>query len=290
MDGGTPAPRVAIQYEDLVEPHAPALYRPARVAEPLAGIGTVGWRARRFYRRHGYLAIEGVFSAAEVADALAGLHYLLHDDAVVRETFLHRSGDGFHQTRPTPDPPLRKLTGAIESDARLRALAESPALLGLLGRLLGDRPVLHQEICLLKPPTGREKPWHQDLAYFDFEPARRPIGVWIALDEATVDNGCMRLLDRGHRLGPLRHCVGRDWQLPDANVGTLAQRRPVVAAPLAPGGLLVFDTLLPHGTPTNPTDTPRRSLQLHYRAAGAREIPIEQRMARFGSEGRSAEC
>ncbi|WP_269542094.1 phytanoyl-CoA dioxygenase family protein [Cerasicoccus fimbriatus] len=44
---------------------------------------------------------------------------------------------------------------------------------------------------------GREKPWHQDKAYFDFPLNDRVVGVWIALGEATVANGCMHRNHKG---------------------------------------------------------------------------------------------
>jgi len=51
------------------------------------------------------------------------------------------------------------------------------------------------------------------------------VGVWLAIDEATLDNGCMRLLDGGHRANPRPHLAIRDWQLCDTDrlgVGSVA--------------------------------------------------------------------
>ena len=63
-----------------------------------------------------------------------------------------------------------------------------------------------------------------------------------------------------------------------------------VAVPLAPGGLLVFDGLIPHGTPRNNTDRRRRALQFHYAPASAQRTSQEARMAIFGSEGKNVSC
>ena len=61
---------------------------------------------------------------------------------------------------------VRKLGDFVEFDARLKALAEHPAMLRIVRQMLGDRePKMFQDMALIKPPLlGREKPWHQDKA------------------------------------------------------------------------------------------------------------------------------
>ena len=49
---------------------------------------------------------------------------------------------------------------------------------------------------------GREKPWHQDKAFFEIDVTSPVVGVWIALDEATPDNGCMHVIPGSHLEGP----------------------------------------------------------------------------------------
>jgi len=157
----------------------------------------------------------------------------------------------------------------------------------VVSRLFGERePLMFQDMALLKPPRiGREKPWHQDHAYFDYPLDTPIVGVWIALDEATVENGCMQLLPGRHR-EPLTHFQRRDWQLCDTAVlGTES-----VAAPLPSGGLLLFDGKLPHGTPHNTSPRRRRALQYHYRPEDAQNCPTEVRLEAFGSEGKDVTC
>jgi phytanoyl-CoA hydroxylase len=166
-------------------------------------------------------------------------------------------------------------------------LAHHPKLAAVLRDLLGDEPVIFQDMALLKPPRlGREKPWHQDLSYFNYDPNSKVVGVWIALDEATVENGCMQLLPGRHREGPITHFKRRDWQICDTDI----LGKTSVAAPLQPGGLLLFDGLLPHGTPRNGSGRHRRALQFHYTGAKCEKIAATERMRVFGSEGRNVSC
>ena len=142
-------------------------------------------------------------------------------------------------------------------------------------------------MALLKPPhIGREKPWHQDHAYFDLPIGTRIAGAWVALDEATIENCCMHVLPGGHIAGPRPHFSGRDWQLCDTEI----IRQQCAAIPLKPGGVLLFDALLPHGTPVNRSGQRRRALQFHYAPNGVGRTSAEERMAVFGSEGRNVSC
>jgi phytanoyl-CoA hydroxylase len=96
----------------------------------------------------------------------------------------------------------------------------------------------------------------------------------------------MQLLPGRHREGPIIHFKKRDWQMCDDAV--LGQQS--VAAPLAPGGALFFDGLLPHGTPHNNSPKRRRALQFHYAPVDAVRTSDEARLAIFGSEGKNVSC
>lgn len=131
-------------------------------------------------------------------------------------------------------------------------------------------------MALLKPAGGgREKPWHQDKAYFNTAASEKVVGAWIAVDEATCENGCMRFHRGGHARGPQRHVTERDLQIADAEAPSVARGDDVVAAPLPPGGLVLFDGLVPHGTPTNASAHRRRALQLHWYRRGAATVAPE---------------
>ena len=102
-----------------------------------------------------------------------------------------------------PELRIRKVWMFCQADARLAGLAAHPRLRGLLDQLIGPESRMVQDMALLKPPFhGAEKPWHQDTAYFDWTPLGGVIGVWIALDRATVENGCMQVIPGSHLPGP----------------------------------------------------------------------------------------
>lgn len=244
------------------------------------------------FQDQGYLAIEGLFSGADVEASLAGLH----DLALRREELGERiwvQEEPFFQERgpdaPAGDPELRirKLARFVKADERLAAAADHPNVHAVLDQLIGPGHRLIQDMALMKPPfKGSEKPWHQDNAYFDWTPLDGILGVWIALDEATVENGCMQIIPGSHLDGPAKHFHVRDCQLDDR--GVAVDRIEVV--PLKPGGALFFSALVHHGTPANLSASRRRALQFHYAAARCRRMTFREHMAYFSDGAYYAGC
>jgi len=183
---------------------------------------------------------------------------------------------------------VRKLMGFVGYETTIDTVVHHPALLQLVAQLLDcqstDELGLFQSQALLKPPGGgREKPWHQDNAYFDIGiEDTAVVGCWIAIDEATPDNGCLRMLSGGNKVGPRMHFAVRDYQIcddeilparPSKDTGAIATTTvDVVAIALPPGGLVLFDGMVPHGTPTNLTNQRRRALQFHWIKKGTRRV------------------
>jgi phytanoyl-CoA hydroxylase len=251
------------------------------------------WSERELalYREDGYLAMEGVLSADEIASAKAALSDLARrgptGDGVEFQEEPYYSAGGRDDRVGDPELRVRVIRNYCDAEPRLAALAAHPHVRRLVDALIGEGHALLQATALLKPAYhGAEKPWHQDAAYFDQWPIDGVVGVWIALDRATVENGCMQLVPGTHRGGPVRHYHLRDCQIEDARV---AVERAVVV-PLAPGGALFFSALLHHGTPPNSGPERRRALQFHYKAAQCRTQSFDEHAALFDDDGAYAGC
>ncbi len=272
------------------EMHPPELYQHDALCDAVVGLDAVNEEVVDRYRRNGYVAVEAAFTPQEVQAALAGLTRLIDAPPPDFKGIVFENAVRDRLAELTSEQRLdavRKLMWFCAVEPRLAALAQHPQLTAVLRRLLGAEPRLIQDMALLKPPKiGREKPWHQDHAYFNLPLGTPVVGVWVALDEATLDNGCMRVLHGGHQQGPQPHFKRRDWQMCDSHI----PRHGVVACPLRSGGLLLFDSLIPHGTPHNVSPQRRRAVQFHYAPADAVEWAEEERLKIFGGEGRGVEC
>ena len=267
--------------------YAPDLYRYDAEAQQVAHFADIGPEQLAFFYQQGYLAVAEAFSPAQVAAAGDAVYDLIDGkQPEFRGVQLEVSAQDQKLAGAARREAVRKLMKFVDWDVRFQPLAADPDLLDVLARLMGDTPVLFQEMALLKPPGGREKPWHQDCAYFNYPLGTTIIGVWISLDHASAENGCLHILPGTHREGPINHFKRRDWQICDTDVQT---ERDVVV-PLAPGGCLLWHGMTHHGSPTNPSQKMRRALQLHYRPTSAGQIDTDERMQHFGGEVRGAEC
>ncbi len=292
-------------FDDEPGLHAPELYDYAGLLEGLDGLDAIDDAQVARYHEQGVLAVHNAFSAQQVQDALDGLTDLIAGK-VPEFTNIQFRGDVRDRldqlTVEERINAVRRLLYFAEYDARLLGIAQHPPLLAAVERVLGAVPVLFQSMALIKPPRGREKPWHQDHAYFELPLDVRVVGVWIALDEAGIENGCMRFMPGWHRVADMErdgetgrasamravkvgeelrplwpHYLKRDLQICDREMEGMQAER--IAAPLQPCGLVIFDSYIPHGTPSNYTAQRRRALQFHYTAAAVPKITAAERVA-----------
>jgi len=269
-------------FDAPVEPHDPELYHYVSIARGVQGFDSVGDDELTGYHRDGYLVIHNAYSAQEIAAGREGIRDLVagkHSDFDSLQ-FTEYVREGFDQlTLDQKLDGIRKLYSFTGVEPRLNAFVASPKLLAIIEKLLDAKPTLYQSMALLKPPAGREKPWHQDHSHFDLPLNTRVVGVWISLDAATVENGCMRAIPGGHRLGVIEHEMNRDFQIPDGEIARKAHE--AVAIPMEPGGCLLFDSFLPHGTPINRSDRRRWAIQFHLIPEGTPRISHDERRAVF---------
>ena len=118
-----------------------------------------------------------------------------------------------------------------------------------------------------KPEKPRRVPWHQDNGYTYIEP-QQYLTIWLALTDATEDNGCPVVAPGRAPDGNARPHLRRARSATSAS----ATRRGPPAAPVAAGGAVVFSSLTPHLTGPNLTDEVRKAYILQYAPAGAETL------------------
>ncbi|MDC0670451.1 phytanoyl-CoA dioxygenase family protein [Nannocystis radixulma] len=145
------------------------------------------------------------------------------------------------------------------------------------GELLRDvgyaAPVLWQTMVIFKQPhIGGEVRWHQDATYLITEPPC-VTGLWVALEAAHRDNGCLWVQPGGHRT-PLRERYEVDWR---TRVGTLRtvdatpwpSLAEAVALEVPAGSVVVFHDHLPHRSAPNHSPASRHAFTMHVAEQGA---------------------
>jgi Phytanoyl-CoA dioxygenase (PhyH) len=94
---------------------------------------------------------------------------------------------------------------ALPTHAEFLDFARTPALLDLVAGVLGSDIILWGAHVFCKPAgDGLEIPWHQDGQYWPIRPLAT-CTVWVALDDSTPENGCMRFIPGSHRTRTLYH-------------------------------------------------------------------------------------
>ena len=152
---------------------------------------------------------------------------------------------------------------AAKSD-RLRALSRHPRIVDLCADLIGpDVNLYWDQAVYKKPEKPRRFPWHQDNGYAFVEP-QQYLTVWLALTDATVDNGCPWVAPGLHRHGTLRHAY-----VEPLGYECLTEPPGALAAEVRAGGAVVFSSLTPHLTGPNTTEAVRKAYILQYAPTGA---------------------
>jgi phytanoyl-CoA hydroxylase len=258
---------------------------------------TAGQRAE--FAAQGFVRIEGFADAGTCAAMLDRVVELVHAaDAGedIGPAFVMMETQASFDTRPVEDR-----VGKVFRIARepvFLEFATRPDVVALVRDLLDTDAVsnfLSQFI--FKNPGAWGQPWHQDSYYFPFEPARPVVGVWLAVTEATLANGCLHVLPASHREPVHEHVPNRR---PDAQYGYVEIVDHAMDADTAvlmqPGDLLLFDSHLMHRSTDNASGELRAAMVYHYAATGTVDrteelrgytindwIPIEPRSGAGGS-------
>ena len=121
------------------------------------------------------------------------------------------------------------------------------------------------------PHDPKNVGWHQDAGYWPLTPSKT-VTVWLAIDDATVENGAMRFIAGSHHLG---HLTARSSE-PDENsvlgqiVENAEQHGELVDVELKAGEISIHTDLLLHGSNANPSPKRRCGLTLRYCSSDVR--------------------
>jgi phytanoyl-CoA hydroxylase len=152
---------------------------------------------------------------------------------------------------------------AVTRSELIRRFVAADLFVGLARDLIGPDVRLYWDQSVFKQPAGAEPVlWHQDNGYTYVEP-QAYLTCWVALTDATLDNGCVQVLPGVHRRGTVAHV--------DTPIGYECCRDPqgAVAVPVKAGSIVVFSSLTPHATGHNTTDAVRKAYIVQYAPDGA---------------------
>lgn len=219
-----------------------------------------------FYRENGFLAVEGVFSEAEMAEARRVVEELVE---AARDITDHTDVYDLEPSHSAAEPRVRRLKSPAAVHPVFDSLIRHPAMLDIVCALLGPEIRMHGNKLNMKAAEyGSPVEWHQDFAFYPHTNDDL-LAVGIALDDCLPENGCMLMVPGSHRWPILdHHQDGVFMGAIDAPRQGLDMTA-AVEVPVHAGGITLHHCRTLHGSALNTSTKPRRLFLVEIAAVDA---------------------
>ena len=208
------------------------------------------------YRQNGFCVVDDYFSQADIALMRQELQRLRADGLLANKC---QSDDG---EAILANLQICPLSGSSEI---FRSLPFFAPVKDTIAQILQNDFAMQLDQIFVKPAGhGYGTNWHQDNAYFDaaLEHAKHGVGMWIAIDDANVSNGTMRLIPNSHHesYNHVRdmnsdHFITCNKEIDESQA---------IPVEVAAGGVAFFNFGIAHCTKNNPSNKDRAGLALHF--------------------------
>jgi phytanoyl-CoA hydroxylase len=227
-------------------------------------IPTLTSEQRREFEEDGFFVLHDVFTPEEMGDLarVIEVYHARHEEQI-REEQKEGSKEGISRAGE-----ISFTAFLAEEDAAIRAFVTRPEFVAIATQLLGPDVDLYWNQSVFKGPEGdKEFPWHQDDGYTPVEPSPY-LTLWLALNDATLENGCISVLPGSHKRGRAPHrpspiglvCHEAD----DPNQG--------VPVPVPAGSMAVFPSLTMHKSGVNRSKGTRKAYIIQYSPSPLRNL------------------
>ena len=207
------------------------------------------------YRNEGWVVPRFRLPPARVAAMAEALAALLRENPGVRPEKLvsaHVEGDNGE---------------GVRGSRAFLDLARDPEIVELVSGVLGEDLILWGCHVFCKPAAeGYETPWHQDGHYWPIRPLAN-CTVWVALEESSRENGCLRVIPGSHAAKQLHEHLHEDRSDLTLNQRLAAgsfDEASAVDIELQPGEMSLHDVYMIHGANANRSTKRRTGVALRY--------------------------
>jgi ectoine hydroxylase-related dioxygenase (phytanoyl-CoA dioxygenase family) len=218
----------------------------------------------KFYDDNGFILIEDWLTPSELQ------HWRRVTDEAVQQRLESRHG---LNNQANPDEYYAQVfvqaIKLLETHAGMAEIMLDERLGKMAATLAGiDGIRIWHDQALYKKPYGNPTGWHLDNPYWSFS-SRQAISLWVPLDDATLENGCLFYIPGTHKLSRYDNAgIGQ-------NIGSLFKiypeflKIPSVAVPAKAGSAVLHNGLVAHGAGANMTNRPRRAMTCAYMPDGS---------------------
>lgn len=220
-----------------------------------------------FYRENGYLIVENAMSTAEVEE-------LRREAASICRGERGEIRNGFQHSPDENDDEVISRYLCIHfphkiSEIMTRALAH-PTIVDVLTKVISPNVKCMQSMLFIKSAGKPGQAWHQDEDYIPTRD-RSLAGGWMALDDATVENGCLWVIPGSHKPGilwPQAKQNDERFDCTDESYGFPYRDEDAIPVEVKAGAIVFFNGYLLHRSlPNNAKTGYRRVLVNHYMSA-----------------------
>lgn len=210
---------------------------------------------KKQYDEQGYIIYENLFSA----DEMDRIRVIIDELDAEKEKLLQQQGQ-----KGISIPSQINFTSKINfRNPELQRFIADPRFVELSTAVLGPDVRLYWDQSVYKrPEANRDFPWHQDTGYVPTEPMHY-LTCWLALDDTTIENGCVWIQPGTHHQGMVEHVK--------TDIGWLCYQGDNEGIPveLKKGSLVIFQSLLFHRSTPNRSQTTRKGYVIQYSADGS---------------------
>ena len=219
-----------------------------------------------FYKSEGYLGAPGLLGTRDIET--------LKNEAVQIFRGNREHVDGLIEVGDLPDDEVLKKYVAIHFPHKISRTIEGylsqPDIVRILTGIVGPNVKCMQSMLFVKGPGKAGQAWHQDEFYIPTRD-RSLVGAWIAIDDATIGNGCLWIVPGSHRPGILfRRVPGHSSEYADVDtvdVSALSSDQ-LLPVEVEKGSVVFFNGYTLHSSRRNITeDCFRMALVNHYMSA-----------------------
>ena len=218
------------------------------------------------YQRDGFLAVMDFLNPAELAELREAVAEAV---AQMGNRKLSVGNDDMKDADDYYDKVFKQRLNLWRINATVKRYMLNPALGEMLCNLAGvDGMRVWHDQALIKPPFGNPTGWHLDNPYWSFS-SRQAISIWISLDGATYQNGCMFYVPGSQAIADYRNVPI------SSDIGALFGVYPeflkqgTVGVELPPGGAAFHNGITAHGAGANMTTRPRSGMTCAYMPDGS---------------------
>jgi phytanoyl-CoA hydroxylase len=224
------------------------------------------------FRQNGFLNYGNALTPQETAELREALQRVLEGKSEAKpEATSNISGSG--------EDVVIQVVNVWEAEPAFRRHLANEKIVRMIAQLMGTDTVRvwHDQVQIKPPLNGGPTVWHQDYPYWPVLTPPDLVSAWVALEDATVENGCMSMVRRSHKWGAYKGgTIGNaEDHSPNYDPAFLPEGEKVEVVPCpVPAGSVVFHHCMTwHGAPPNRSERNRPAIAVHYMPGHTRYEP-----------------